>query len=76
MIIWGGDFSPHIVESGDSTAVHRTSWAANWFDADNDGWEDLHVATGFSEFSLYPQVFMSYSDVPNHFFWNNEGVFE
>ena len=72
----GGNFSPHIVESGDSTAVHRTSWAANWFDADNDGWEDLHVATGFSEFSLYPQVFMSYSDVPNHFFWNNEGVFE
>lgn len=72
----GGVFTPHVVESGDSTEVHLTSWAANWLDADNDGWDDLHVATGYSEYSQYPQVFMQYPDVPNHFFWNNEGVFE
>lgn len=72
----GGNFSPHVFESGDSTEIHETSWAANWFDVDNDGWEDLHVATGFSSFSLYPSVFSLYPDVPNHFFWNHEGVFE
>ena len=71
----GGSFTPHVVEEGDSTDLHLTSWAANWFDADNDGWDDLHVATGFSVYSQYPQVFAQYPDVPNAFYWNSEGVF-
>ena len=70
-----GSFTPHVVEEGDSTDLHLTSWAANWFDADNDGWDDLHVATGFSVYSQYPQVFAQYPDVPNAFYWNSEGVF-
>ena len=70
-----GSFTPHVVEEGDSTDLHLTSWAANWFDADNDGWDDLHVATGFSVYSQYPQVFAQYPDVPNAFYWNSQGVF-
>lgn len=70
-----GSFTPHQVEEGDSTDLYLTSWAANWFDADNDGWDDLHVATGFSVYSQYPQVFAQYPDVPNAFYWNSEGVF-
>jgi len=71
-----GNFDPYEATTGDSVQVHLTSWAANWFDADNDGWEDLHVCTGFSTYTSWPAVLQNYSYVPDNFFWNEGGVFE
>jgi len=72
----GGDFEPYETVTGDSIAVHLTSWASTWFDPDNDGWEDLHVCTGFSVYTNYPGIFNQYPDVPDQFFWNQEGAFD
>ena len=36
--------------------VDATCWAANWLDVDNNGWEDLHVANGYSVFTNYPAI--------------------
>ncbi|MDG2208659.1 MAG: CRTAC1 family protein [Flavobacteriales bacterium] len=71
----GGLFTPFVPQDSDSVEVHRLSWAANWLDADNDGWEDLHVCTGFSIYTNYPSILLQYPDVPDHFFWNNGGQF-
>ncbi len=70
-----GMFDVHDPVDGDSVAVNLTSWAGTWFDPDNDGWEDLHVCTGFSTYTVYPEVFGQYAYVPDNFYWNNEGVF-
>lgn len=72
----GGYFDPHAPEAGDSVDVHLTSWAATWLDADNNGWEDLHVATGFSVYTNYPMILSQYPDVPDQFFWNDDAVFD
>lgn len=72
----GEFFLPHVTLEGDSLDVHETSWAGTWFDADNNGWEDLHVCTGFSVYTNYPLVMSIYPSVPDHFFWNDGGVFE
>jgi hypothetical protein len=72
----GGDFEPYETVTGDSVAVHLTSWASTWFDPDNDGWEDLHVCTGFSVYTNYPGIFNQYPDVPDQFFWNQGGAFD
>lgn len=71
-----GVFDPYSAATGDSVEVNLTSWAATWLDADNDGWEDLHVCTGFSIYTNYPTILSQYSDVPDQFFWNDEGAFD
>ncbi len=76
MVNEGGSFEPYEADTGDSVEVHLTSWASTWFDADNDGWEDLHVCTGFSVYTNYPTILSQYPDVPDQFFWNQEGAFE
>lgn len=76
MINDGGDFSQHEPDIGDNLEVNLTSWGANWLDADNNGWEDLHVCTGFSTYTLYPMVFDLYADVPDQCFWNDMGIFQ
>ena len=55
--------------------VDAICWAANWLDVDNNGWEDLHVANGYSIFTNYPQVLSIYTDEPDAFFYNTEGEF-
>lgn len=70
-----GEFSPYQVAEGDSVEVHLTSWAANWLDVDNDGWEDLHVCTGFSTYTSWPAILQYYPYVPDNFFWNEGGHF-
>lgn len=75
MVNHSGEFTQHEAEEGDGVEVFLTSWGANWLDADNNGWEDLHVCTGFSTYSLYPQVFEQYPFVPDRYFWNTDGVF-
>lgn len=59
----------------DDVQVDALCWAANWLDVDNNGWEDLHVANGYSEYTNYPAVLSIYSDEPDAFFYNNEGQF-
>ncbi len=55
--------------------VDAVSWAPNWLDVDNNGFEDLHVATGFSVYTVYPQVLAMYPDEPDGFFYNDGGSF-
>ena len=55
--------------------VDAICWAANWLDVDNNGWEDLHVATGYSVYTNYPEVLSIYNDEPDAFFYNTAGEF-
>ena len=55
--------------------VDAICWAANWLDVDNNGWEDLHVANGYSVYTNYPQVLGIYNDEPDALFYNTEGEF-
>ncbi len=59
--------------AGDDLHVNLLSWAANWIDYNNDGWEDLYVNTGYSTYTEYPQVFEQYEYVPQQFFRNSGG---
>ena len=70
-----GVFELHDPGEGDSLTVNLTSWAGTWFDMDNDGWEDLHVCTGFSIYTSWPQIFEYFPYVPDNFFHNEGGVF-
>ena len=70
-----GVFELHDPVEGDSLTVNLTSWAGTWFDMDNDGWEDLHVCTGFSTYTIWPGVFENYPYIPDKFFHNEGGVF-
>jgi ASPIC and UnbV/SprB repeat/FG-GAP-like repeat len=52
------------VATSSGTAINAQSWNGQWIDANNDGWEDLHVCVGQPE-------------VPNMFFMNSGmGFFE
>ena len=55
--------------------VNATCWAANWLDADNNGWEDLHVANSYSVFTNYPAILEMFPDEPDAFFYNTDGAF-
>jgi hypothetical protein len=55
--------------------VDATCWAANWLDVDNNGWEDLHVASSYSIFTNYPAILEMFPDVPDAFFYNTDGMF-
>jgi len=55
--------------------VDAICWAANWLDVDNNGWEDLHVANGYSVYTNYPQVLAIYTDEPDALFYNEGGQF-
>ena len=70
-----GVFELHDPGEGDSLTVNLTSWAGTWFDMDNDGWEDLHVCTGFSIYTTWPEIFEYFPYVPDNFFHNESGVF-
>ena len=54
--------------------VDAICWAGNWLDVDNNGFEDLHVANGYSEFTNYPEILEVY-DEPDKLFMNEAGVF-
>lgn len=76
----GESFSIDNADSGgsipnDSVQVNDVSWGANWLDVDNNGYEDLHVATGFSEYTDYPDVLDVYVDHPDRLFYNDGGNF-
>ena len=61
--------------SNDSVQVNDVCWGANWLDVDNNGYEDLHVATGYSVFTDYPDVMDIYTDHPDRLFYNDAGNF-
>lgn len=56
------------------TAIHATSWSAQWLDVDADGWEELHVATSFASYTDFPWVLSMFSNEPDYLFANNEGA--
>lgn len=64
------DFEPAM---GDHLHVNLLSWAANWIDYNNDGWEDVYVNTGYSTYTEFPEVFTQYPNMPNKLFRNSPG---
>lgn len=71
-------FSPLNEDNGetpmDSLQVDAVCWAGNWLDVDNNGFEDLHVANGYSEYTNYPAILDVY-DEPDKLFLSDNGVF-
>jgi hypothetical protein len=71
-------FSPVNEDSGetpmDNLQVDAICWAGNWLDVDNNGFEDLHVANGYSEYTNYPAILDVY-DEPDKLFLNDNGLF-
>lgn len=73
-VIEGDGYTGYLQPNG------RTSWAANWLDVDNNGWEDLHVAVGTTAFTdMVLDENSSFDlDSTHHdgFFMNTNGEFE
>ena len=65
------------LEANGMQPAGRTCWAANWLDLDCDGWEDLHVAVGTTEYThkIFEEDFVFEHDtvVTDAFYWNNGG---
>lgn len=55
--------------------LDHLAWGALWFDANNDGWQDLFIGTGTSQYTNYPSILNTYPDNVNGFFLNNGGQF-
>lgn len=71
-----GSFSEFVpAPGGENVRINSLCWAACWMDEDNDGWEDLHVTTGYTEATIFPDVYSEYT-LKDVFFRNNSGEFE
>lgn len=57
----------------DAFDIWATCWAGNWVDWDNDGWLELHVATGTSMYTDYPAILTSVEQIPDSMFAYNDG---
>ena len=55
--------------------LNNLAWGALWFDANNDGWQDLYIGTGTSNYSDYPGIFEVFGETENGFWMNNQGDF-
>lgn len=40
----------------DAFDIWHTCWAGTWIDWDNNGWQELHIATGTSLYTNYPAI--------------------
>ena len=59
--------------TNDLVQMNEVCWSGQWLDVDADGWEELHVATGFANYTDYPQVLFQFSDEPDALFHNDAG---
>ena len=72
----GGVFALYEPPDGtDSVVMNDWCWAANWMDYDNDGWDDLHVTTGYTVATQHPEVY-TWLYRPDWFFRNDSGTFD
>ncbi|HBP45616.1 MAG TPA: hypothetical protein DD635_06905 [Flavobacteriales bacterium] len=56
-------------------AMYEVCWSGQWMDVDADGWEELHVATGTTDYIQYPAVLMDNPNEPDELFVNVSGSF-
>lgn len=57
----------------DAFDIWATCWAGNWVDWDNDGWLELHVATGTNWYTNYPSILTAVEQIPDSMFAYNDG---
>lgn len=55
--------------------MNEVCWSGQWFDADCNGWEDLHVTTGIAAYNDFPAVLVQNADEPDGMWMNTEGTF-
>ncbi len=55
--------------------LNNLAWGAVWFDANNDSWLDLFIATGTSLYTDFPIILDQYPNSLNGFFLNEGGTF-
>lgn len=61
------------VASDADILLEDLAWGALWFDANNDGWQDLFIGTGTSNYTDYPAIVDMEGNNPNGFWLNNQG---
>lgn len=48
--------------------IWHTCWSGTWVDWDNDGWQELHIATGTSLYTDYPDILTDIEQIPDSMF--------
>ncbi len=52
----------------DAFDIWHTCWSGTWVDWDNDGWQELHVATGTSQYTDYPTILTEVEQIADSMF--------
>lgn len=52
----------------DAFDIWHTCWAGTWLDWNNDGWLNLHIATGTSQFTDYPSILTEVEQIADSMF--------
>ena len=52
----------------DAFDIWQTCWSGTWVDWDNDGWQELHVATGTSQYTDYPTILTEIQQIADSMF--------
>ena len=63
------DGTGHFDDLGsDAFDIWHTCWSGTWVDWDNDGWQELHVATGTNSYTYYPNVLSTTPQIADSMF--------
>ena len=58
----------------DAFDIWHSCWSGTWVDWDNDGWQELHVATGTSLYTDYPDILTEVQQIADSMFAYVDGA--
>lgn len=58
----------------DAFDIWHTCWSGTWLDWDNDGWQELHITTGTSQYTDYPTILTEVEQIPDSMFAYVDGA--